>query len=31
MTLWQGGTDLTREAAEELAALLMRAVRALGG
>jgi hypothetical protein len=26
-----GATDLTREAAEELAALLVRAVRQLGG
>jgi hypothetical protein len=34
VTVWMGAsgaTDLTREAAEELAALLMRAVRELGG
>jgi hypothetical protein len=34
ITIWlglAGATDLTREAAEELAALLMRAVRELGG
>jgi hypothetical protein len=33
VTLWlaSGETDLTREAAQDLAALLMRAVRELGG
>jgi hypothetical protein len=34
ITVWMGAsgaTDLTREAAEDLAALLMRAVRELGG
>jgi hypothetical protein len=34
LTVWlglAGATDLTREAAGELAALLMRAVRELGG
>ncbi len=33
VTLWleTSGTDLTREAAEQLAGLLMRAVRELGG
>jgi hypothetical protein len=34
VSVWMGAsgaTDLTREAAEELAALLMRAVRELGG
>ncbi|HEY2957082.1 MAG TPA: hypothetical protein VGM21_02575 [Actinomycetota bacterium] len=34
VTVWigtAGATDLTREAAEDLAALLMRAVRELGG
>jgi hypothetical protein len=34
VTLWletSGATDLTRDAAEQLAGLLMRAVRELGG
>jgi hypothetical protein len=34
VTVWMGAsgaTDLTREAAEDLAALLLRAVRELGG
>jgi hypothetical protein len=34
ITVWMGASgasDLTREAAEDLAALLMRAVRELGG
>jgi hypothetical protein len=34
VTLWldaSGATDLTRDAAEQLAGLLMRAVRQLGG
>jgi hypothetical protein len=34
VTIWMGtsgATDLTREAAEDLAGLLMRAVRELGG